>query len=341
MAKKFVCVRIQSMNGVNLNAFQFEYELTWMSFFQNSVGRTYTRYGGRDDHDAESHLNKRSLLRVMRQALQLHRDGKVKPQSRYEPVSKTVRTPEDIPTMKAMMAKRKNKCIHCHDVKVAELRLLRDLGKVEKSMVFTYPAPSQLGLHLDPETQHRVQKVDARSPAASAEIRAGDEIETLDGQRVLTFADITRVLELAPQKMGELKVGISRGPQSISTTVRLTDGWRKSKDPSWRQSTGVVGPSLGFWGVSASVAQRKQQRIGSEGMAIRISFIYKSWSRGSGLKLNDILTSIDGLNSNIGIRQMHAHIHLNRNWGDKVNLVVRRRGKDVKISIKLPDKPQN
>ena len=156
MAKKFVCVRIQSMNGVNLNAFQFEYELTWMSFFQNSVGRTYTRYGGREDHDAESHLNKRSLLRVMRQALQLHRDGKVKPQSRYEPVSKTVRTPEEIPTMKTMMAKPKNKCIHCHDVKVAELRILRDLGKVEKSMVFTYPAPSQLGLHLDPETQHWV-----------------------------------------------------------------------------------------------------------------------------------------------------------------------------------------
>jgi hypothetical protein len=44
-----------------------------MAFFQNADGRTYVRYGGREDHDAESHLNKQSLLRVMSQALILHR----------------------------------------------------------------------------------------------------------------------------------------------------------------------------------------------------------------------------------------------------------------------------
>ena len=41
-------VRIQSMNGVNLNQFQFEYDLTWMAFLQDAEGRTYTRYGGRE-----------------------------------------------------------------------------------------------------------------------------------------------------------------------------------------------------------------------------------------------------------------------------------------------------
>ena len=61
MAKKFVCVWIQSMNGVNLNQFQFEYDLTWMAFFQNAEGRTYARYGGRDDSGPESHLTKASM----------------------------------------------------------------------------------------------------------------------------------------------------------------------------------------------------------------------------------------------------------------------------------------
>ena len=56
LADRFVNVRVQSMNGVNLNQFQFEYDLTWMAFFQNAEGRTYTRYGRREDHDAESHL---------------------------------------------------------------------------------------------------------------------------------------------------------------------------------------------------------------------------------------------------------------------------------------------
>src|SRR5262245_45012940 len=110
------------MNGVNLNLFQFEYDLTWMAFFMDSQDRFYARYGGREDASPESHLNKESLLTVMREVLALHKDGKVQT-SRYEPDGKPVRTPEEIPPMKAMLARRKeNKCIHCHDVKVAGLR---------------------------------------------------------------------------------------------------------------------------------------------------------------------------------------------------------------------------
>lgn len=340
MAEKFVCVRIQSMNGVNLNQFQFEYDLTWMAFFQNAEGRTYIRYGGREDHDAESHLNKNSLMRVMRQVLSLHGDDDVQPESRYEPVAKSVRTPEDIPTMKAMMAKRKNSCIHCHDVKLAQLRHLGDLGKLEKDMVFTYPPPSQLGLQLDPEIQNKVRRVDSETPAKAAGIRAGDLIRTIEGHRVATLADMSRVLELAP-KTGTISVGIERGKKNISTKVRLTRGWKKTNDPSWRQSTGVVGPNVGFWGIGANRKQRKNLGVDDDAMAIRISYIHKPWSRRSGLKLNDYLLSIDGVKSNINIRQMHAYIHLNRNWGDKVDLVVRRGGKDMKLSIQLPDKPPN
>ena len=61
-----MCVRVQSMNGVNINLFQFDYDLTWMAFFMDAHDGIYARYGGREDHDAESHLTKPSLLRVMR-----------------------------------------------------------------------------------------------------------------------------------------------------------------------------------------------------------------------------------------------------------------------------------
>ena len=63
-----------------------------MAFLQYEQGRTYTRYGGREDHDAESHLNKNSLLRVTRQVLTLHEDKKVHPDNRYRANTKTVRT---------------------------------------------------------------------------------------------------------------------------------------------------------------------------------------------------------------------------------------------------------
>jgi len=146
---------MQSMNGVNINLFQFEYDLTWMSFFMDSRDRTYARYGGREDEDAESHLNAESLVRLMEQVLKLHEDGKVQKPGRYEPAAATVRTPEDIPTMKAMMARRKVKCIHCHDVKVAQLRHLQSQDKFSRDAIYTYPTPSSIGIRVDAKTQSR------------------------------------------------------------------------------------------------------------------------------------------------------------------------------------------
>ena len=124
------------MNGINLELFQFEFDLTWMSFFMDAENRIYTRYGGRDDSSPESHLNRNSLLATMRSALALHKVQDVL-KSRLEPTGRTVRTPEQIPTMRAMLAKRKNKCIHCHDVKVASLKHLRNQNKLQRHMVCT------------------------------------------------------------------------------------------------------------------------------------------------------------------------------------------------------------
>ena len=325
------------MNGVNINQFQFEYDLTWMAFFQNANGRTYVRYGGREDHHAESHLNKKSLLWVMQQALNLHKQGKVQPVNRYEPVARVVRTPEEIPTMKKMMAKRKESCIHCHDVKVAGLRHLNDLGTLRKDMVFTYPSPSRLGLQLDPNIQNQIKNVINNSPSAKAGIRQGDVLETVDGQRVLTLADVSRVLEFAP-KRGSAKIGYRRDGKSLTASVQLPRGWRKNVDPSWRSSTGSLGPGSGFWGKKANDRQRKQLGIEDGKLAIRINFIWGKWTRQAGIKNGDVVVAIDGQESDMTIRQLQAYLHLNRNWGDKIPLVIRRGGKELKLTMNLPPK---
>lgn len=340
MAKRFVNVRMQSMNEVNLNQFQFEYDLTWMSFFQNSEGRTYARYGGREDDDAESHLNKASLLRVMRQVLQLHEDDNVQPDNRYEPIARSVRIPEDIPPMKKMFSQRKESCIHCHDVKVATLRHERELGRLEKSMVFTYPSPSNLGIHLDPELQTKVQRVDSNSAARQAGIRAGDVIRTIDKQRVLTFADATRILELAPDT-GELQFQIKRGIRDISANVRLQGNWRKNVDPSWRSSTEAVGPTSGIWGKRANEQQRKQLGLKEDELALRVTFIWSPWARQAGIRNGDYILSIDDYKVDMTIRQLQAYFHLNKNWGDTISVTVRRGNRDVKLTFRIPRKPPN
>ena len=336
MAKKFVCVRIQSMNGVNLEQFQFEYDLTWMAFFQNAKGRNYARYGGREDSNAESHLSKKSLLCVMEQVLDLHQSGSVQADSKYEPLATGVTTPAAIPTLKTMMKKRKDStCIHCHDIKNSRFRHLQATDQLKKSMVFTYPAPSLIGLHLDPDQQNLVANVDQESPAAIAGIRKGDMIDSSDGQRILTFADFTRVLELSPSE-GSLSLILKRGETKKLVTVELPVKWKESSDPSWRPSMGMIGPGGGFWGKTANIKQRRNLGLGADDLAIRVTFIWAQHAKDSGIKMNDLVVSVEGQTSNMTMRQFHSWLQLNRKWGDEISLEVLRKGKRVDIKMTLP-----
>lgn len=327
------------MNGVNLNQFQFEFDLTWMAFFQNAEGRTYTRYGGRDDSGPESHLTKASLVRVMRQVLQLHEKNDVQPVSTFEPVAKAVTTPSDIPPMRRMFARREQKCVHCHDVKFATLTQRYHEGKLQKEMVFTYPPPSNLGIHLDPDEQNLIARVDPDSAASTAGLRKGDVLQSAVGQRILTFADFTRVLELAPRS-GTLPLIAKRGEREEGLKINLPEGWRGRGDQSWRESMGAIGPNAGFGIDKVTAAKRRELGLGEDALAVRVNFIWGQHARQAGIKVGDYVIAIDGKSSDMNGRQMHTSLGLNHDWGDKIEIVVRRGGEDVKLSMQFPDKPR-
>lgn len=338
LAKEFVRVRMQSMNGVNINLFQFERDLTWMAFFMDGRDRFYARYGGREDEEAESHLTKESLVRTMKKVLELHRRGEVQ-KSRYEPRPKPERTPEQIPTMKAMMAKRKDsKCIHCHDVKVAELKDLQQKGRFTRDLVFTYPAPSAIGIDLDTEIQNSVRSVTPGSPANRAGVQAGDVLLSADGQRILTFADLTRVLEMTPAE-SKLPLKIKRGNETIGPTLKLSGNWRRTKDPSWRESLHVAGPNGGFWGQKLSEEERENAGLPNDKMAVLVTHIWGDHTRRAGIKNDDIVVKFDGITKDMTIAQLHAHLNLNRNYGDAIALTIRRKGKEHDLILTLPKEP--
>jgi predicted metalloprotease with PDZ domain len=326
---------MQSMNGVNINLFQFERDLTWMSFFMDAHDRFYARYGGREDVEPESHLTKASLLRVMNQVLELHRRGEIQ-KSRYEPAAQPGRTPEEIPTMNALMAPRKeNKCIHCHDVKVAELKHLQSLGRFQRAMVFTYPAPSAVGLDLDSDAQNLIRAVAAGSPAQQAGVQASDILISADGQRILTFADFTRVLELTPAE-STLPLKLRRGNKEVEATLKLSGSWRRTPDPSWRESLHVAGPNGGFWGKKLLDDERKAYSLEPGRMSVLVTFIWGDHTRRAGLKEKDVVIKFDGMTRDMTIPQLHAHLNLNRDYGDTIPLTVRRDGKDVDLTMILP-----
>jgi len=339
IAKEFVCVRMQSMNGVNINLFQFERDLTWMAFFVDAQDRFYARYGGREDSEAESHLTKESLVRTMKQVLELHGKGEVQ-KGRYEPRAQPLRTPEEIPTMGAMMAKRKdNKCIHCHDVKVAELKHTQKLSQFTRDMVHTYPAPSAVGIELEADMQSKVRAVTKDSAADRAGLRVGDTVLSVDGQRILTFADFTRVLEVAPSE-SVLPLEIQRGDKRINAPLKLSGAWKRTLDPSWRESLHVAGPGGGFWGQKLSDEERKKAGVPADKMAVLVTFIWGEHTRRAGIKKDDVVVKFDGLTKDATIAQLHAHLNLNRNYGDTVPMTIRRNGRDQELVMTLPGESQ-
>ena len=309
-----------------------------MAFFQNANGQTYTRYGGREDTDPETHLTKQSLLKTMERVLKLHENDSVKPWSKYEPEPTGEFTPEQIPPMKKMLSKRKEKCIHCHDVKSAMLHDLKAQGKLRKENVFTYPSPKQLGILIDADDQTKVKAVVPKSFAAKSGLKRGDTITAVSAQRVLTFADFTRVLELTPET-GQLNVTFARGDEGKTDTVtlHLPKGWKKSSDPSWRSSTYVMGPNSGFWANQLKPNDIRKRGLDAEGLALRVVVVWGKWARQAGLKNGDIIVEMDGLKDKMTIRQLQTYLQMNRNFGDKVKVTVLRGGKKKELMMTLPD----
>lgn len=328
------------MNGIDINHFQFEFDLTWMSFFQNHKGETYLRFGGREDSGPETHLTKAGLVYAMDTALDLHKSKTNDRFGRNKSGEESKLIPEELPSIQKMLAKRKNKCIHCHDVKNAQLRELRSAGKLKKEMVFTYPSPSNLGIRLDPVIQNRIKSVDEGSAADNAGFKSGDILQSLDDYRVFSYADATRALQTAP-KQGKLRVVAVREDKVIETEIDLANQWRTVGDPSWRESTHVVGPNSGFWGVQQNAPQKRNLGLGNDKLAVKVTSIWGQWARQAGIKHGDIVTEIDGKSHDMHIKQLQTYLQMKKNWGDTVGITVLRKQKRVELTMKLPAEPND
>ena len=66
-------MRLLRITGVDLNLFDFDFDLTWAAFFMNTNEKIYGRYGGRDAGPADAHLTLPGLKHAMRAALAAYR----------------------------------------------------------------------------------------------------------------------------------------------------------------------------------------------------------------------------------------------------------------------------
>ena len=81
VAERFVRVRLTRIDNLDLNLFEFDYDLTFTVFFLNADGKVYARYGGRDGKDPDGRQSLAGLRYTMESVLEAHG----KPEKEYAP----------------------------------------------------------------------------------------------------------------------------------------------------------------------------------------------------------------------------------------------------------------
>ena len=320
------------MRGMDLNQFDFDYDLTWAAFFTNAEGQIYGRYGGREAGDAEAHLSLAGLKYAMQEAIAAHaKAAKVARPAAPEIPVKPFKTADEFPSARKLKG---DACIHCHQVNDFRRDYARSQGDWSKDDAWMYPPPRNLGLALDKDQGDLVREVSKNSPAERAGVRSGDILETLNGLPVASFADAQYALHYAPQA-GSIEITWSRDGSRRFGKLELTHGWRKS-DVSWRASMWGLGPSPGVYGRDLNVRERESLGLSPTRLAFRMGEFVPKVSRQAGVRAGDTIIGINGEEMEMTMLQFNLHVRLNYNAGDRITLNVIRDGKRMDLPLVLP-----
>jgi serine protease Do len=331
MADKFVFLRIVRMNGVDLNIFRYDYDLTWMGFFLDADGRVYARYGGRDPDSAEARVSKEGLLHAMQEVLKLHTEAQAKKPT--PPPANPVKKPEDFPTLKAFTGDR---CIRCHMINEAynaEAARKGPLKRDERSeSFFAFPRPENVGLKPDLVLGNRIKEIEPKSAADVAGLKKDDVLRKVHGLPIVTAFDIQHALnEVGTAK--EVAIEVERDGKLVATKVALADGWKRS-DASWRRSLWNARPGLGFGGAELEAAEKKKRGIPEDGLAFHTIFIAPGGAMAkAGLKSGDVIVGVNGKRK-IPYAHFKGYFPLEHQVGDTVELIYTRdKGPEQKATV--------
>ncbi len=337
--EEFICVRLIRTENLDLSVFQFDPDLTFAVFFLNANGAIYGRYGSRSDRlDTEREMSLAGLRKAMTDALELHKEypenamslrGKTGPAPRFKVLT-------EYPWAKERLRSTSN-CAHCHHLQNAEQMFCRTRRlSIPEHVLFPWPMPDVLGMHMDPEEKAKVQKVAEGSAAEKAGFEAGDEIRTFQGQPILSIADVQWVLHNAGQAEA-LGAEVLRGGKIYELTLQLSRGWRTRSDISWRATTGML-RLLGLGKMrldDLSSAERRRVGLDDSKLALRARFVRQgSPAFTAGFRTDDILVAIDGITHHMSESDLLSYNLRNKTPGEQVPVTVLRA--ERRIDLKLP-----
>ena len=349
---QFVRVRVVSANGLDLATFQFDTDQSFAVFLLNADGTIYGRYGTRSDHSHwADDVSVEGLAKALEGALALHKQypvNKAALAAKKGPPPEFA-APEQYPRLKGKYGTQLNyegnvvqSCIHCHQIGDAQRQHYRDeSGTLPEEVLFSYPHPKAIGLILDPKERATVIRVQAGSLAEQAGFRAGDVIEELEGQPLLSMADVQWILHHVPAGGGQVAATIRRRGKKGDLAIELPAGWRRLDDISWRASSWELRRMAlgGMFLKSISPELRAERKLPEKGLALRIEHVGQysphDVAKRAGFKAGDVLLAFDG-RTDFERETDVLHYSLNRQEKAPVSVEILRDGK--RMTLLLPAK---
>jgi serine protease Do len=207
LADHFVLVRIVNMRGVDLNVFDFDFDLTWAGFFMNADDHVYGRYGSQDEGPAEAGLSLDGLKYAMQQALNaFQQTPHAKPAGT---IAQSRGLPARVENYPAASRIKNDACIHCHQVHNFQQELYWSKKKWSKDNMWLYPPPKTIGLDLEIDQGDKVESVKSDSSVSRTGLQRGDVLKTLNGIAIASTADVQYALNKAP-KSGSIPLSLEK-----------------------------------------------------------------------------------------------------------------------------------
>jgi membrane-associated protease RseP (regulator of RpoE activity) len=321
-----VRVRLTRIEHVDLNLFEFDYDITFMVFFLSAEKKVYGRYGGRDSEGADARQSLKGLNYTMHSVLRMHqREDKVfAPQSGEAP-----KFIKDIPGPRNIS----RDCMHCHQVREALNAELHKAGKLTRESVWRYPPPDNVGLELDVDRSGTVQAVKDKSPASAAGLKAGDVLQKLNGVPIHSLGDAQYALDIAP-KEGAIEIVWQRDDKTYKEKLALSEGWRKT-DLLWRASMRDLLPSARLSGFELTTEEKKALGLSAKQLAFRQRESLSKQAKEAGIRPGDIILGVDDKPFDGNLDTFKEYVQDTYLVGDKMTLNIVRDGNREKVVMLL------
>jgi len=346
---RFVCVRIVQANGLDLDLFQFDYDQSFHALLMNADQTIYGRFGTRSEHHDEfQDMTMEGFALALEGALTLHADY---PENRHLLAAKRgeprdIKTPEEYPSLAEYGPELDyegdvvRSCLHCHQVRDAERRMLREAGRpLPDQMLYPYPLPTVVGLRMDPRGRATIASVDVDTPAAAAGFQERDELLGLGGQPLLSIADIQWVLHNAGDEVS-LAAVVRRGLSEVTLRLELAPGWRRRSDISWRPTTWDL-RRMGTGGLvlkDLSDEERRERELPLDGMALLVTHVGQynehAAAKNAGFEKGDVIVAAGERSERLRETDFLAFALTEHRPGDRVRCAILRG--ERRMTLELP-----